>query len=83
MRHHRTELLVSFCVLADVVNVGFTRSWGRWPQRVFGGAVLWVMVFVPKVLNMHDVEVCPTWIGGNGTEKIMEGGEARCPSVFL
>jgi len=36
---------LSFYVLADVVNVGFTRSWGWWPQLVFGGAALFAMVF--------------------------------------
>lgn len=25
----------SFYFLSDVVNIGFSRSWGRWPQAVF------------------------------------------------
>jgi hypothetical protein len=26
--------IISFYFLSDVVNIGFTRSWGRWPQAV-------------------------------------------------
>jgi hypothetical protein len=37
--------IVSFYFLSEVINIGFTRSWGRRPQAVFLGLALAAVAF--------------------------------------